>query len=290
MSPKLKKKLIRTLKILVSLGLIVLVFSKLNWNEIGSLIPAIQPIYFLLAILFFLISQLISIFRFNLFIRKEGVRLSFKSNYQLYLLGMFYNFFLPGGVGGDAYKTFALSKSHKKSLKKIGKLVFLERFFGILGIGFLLSFIVLSLQTEYSYFWNLAIFSFGIFMSYIVIQLIIKYFDFSPKRIYLGFFYSILIQLAQILSVVFILKSFSVQDNFLAYLLLFLISSVLSVVSFAGLGIREAVFFYGAKFFDFNPDISAFVALSFSLITAMISFFGIIYLFIPIEIKNKSPK
>ncbi|MFV0304752.1 MAG: hypothetical protein ACK5IC_04625 [Moheibacter sp.] len=86
--------------------------------------------------------------------------------------------------------------------------------------------------------------------------------------------------------VLFILKSFQVEGSYSIYLLLFLVSSVLSVISFAGLGIREAVFYYGATWFQFNSDTSASVALAFSIITAVVSFMGIIYLFKSIPLKK----
>jgi len=284
--PKLKKQFVTTIKILVSLGLIALVFSKLDWSGVRLILKSANPIYFAGAVIFFLISQLISIFRFNIFMRKVGVRLSFEANSKLYLLGMFYNFFLPGGVGGDAYKAFALSKSHKKSLKKIGQVVFVERFLGIVAIGFVLGLLILFLKTEYSYFWNLGIAFCGIISTIIILKLIIRFLHTYKKRVYIGFFYSVLIQIAQLICIFCILKSFGIDDNYLIYILLFLTSSILSVISFAGLGIREAVFFYGAHFFNFDQDISATVALAFSIITAIISFVGIIFLFKPIKMKK----
>lgn len=286
MKPNLRKKLITLIKILVSIGLIGLVFSKLDWMGIREMLRSANLLYFVTAVVLFLISQVISIFRFNIFIRKVGVRLTFEANSKLYLLGMFYNFFLPGGVGGDAYKAFALSKSHKKSLKKVGQVVFVERFLGILAIGFILCLLAVFVNSGYSYYWNLGITLTGILVTLITLRLIIRFLHTYKKRVYIGFFYSILIQLAQLFCVFCILKSFGIADNYLIYLVLFLISSILSVISFAGLGIREAVFFYGAQMFSFNADISASVALSFSLITAVISFVGIIYLFKKIPLKK----
>ena len=288
MKPNQKKQLTTLLKIAVSFALIALVFSKLDWNEIRNLLKIANPFYFAAAVIFFLISQVISVFRFNIFIRKIGVRLTFEANSKLYLLGMFYNFFLPGGVGGDAYKAFALSKSHKKSLKKVGQIVFVERFLGIVAIGFTMCLLIIFIETPYSYYWNWGISLVGFLSTFIFLKLIIRFLHTYKKRIYIGFFYSILIQLAQLICVFFLLKSFQIEDNYLIYLVLFLISSVLSVISFAGLGIREAVFYYGAQWFQFNPDISAAVALSFSLITAVVSFMGIIYLFKKIQLKKNN--
>lgn len=288
MKPKLKKQFITAIKILVSIGLISLVFSKLDWTGIRQMLLSANLYYFATGVILFLISQVVSIFRFNIFIRKIGVRLTFEANSKLYLLGMFYNFFLPGGVGGDAYKAFALSKSHGKSLKKVGQVVFVERFLGIVAIGFMTCVLVLFVSSEFSYYWNLGIALAGFLGTFIFLKLIIRFLHTYKKRIYIGYFYSILIQSAQLLCVFCLLKSFQIESDYLIYLILFLISSVLSVISFAGLGIREAVFYYGANWFQFNADTSATVALSFSLITAVVSFFGIIYLFQSINLKKKS--
>ena len=285
MKPNRKKQLTTLIKIIISIGLITLVFSQLDWRAIRELVKTIRPVYFASAILFFLVSQIISVFRFNIFIRKIGVRLTFEANSKLYLLGMFYNFFLPGGVGGDAYKAFALSKSHKKSLKKVGQIVFVERFLGIVAIGFVLCILLLFIKTPFSYYWNLGISVLGFGATLVFLKLIIRFLHAHKKRMYIGFFYSILIQIAQLICVFFLLKSFQIEENYLIYLVLFLVSSVLSVISFAGLGIREAVFYYGAQWFRFDPEVSATVALSFSLITAFISFLGIIYLFQNIPLK-----
>lgn len=264
-----------------------MVFRQLNWEQIRLTLGQAIPFYFGLAVILFVVSQIISVFRFNLFIRKVGVRIRFKTNLQLYLLGMFYNFFLPGGVGGDAYKAFALSKAQNKSLKKVGQIVFVERFLGILGIGFCLCLLLLFLPFELSYLWNMMVSLVGFTGVFLVLKLIIRWLKIHPKRVYMGMIYSILIQITQIGCVFFILKSFQVDGNYIAYFSLFLISSILSVISFAGLGIREFVFYYGAEWFQFNPDIAAAVALSFSIITAFVSFLGIIYVIKPIQMKKK---
>lgn len=278
MEPKLKKKLQTIFKIVVSLSLIAFVFSKLDWEHIKTVVFSIKLVYFIPAIFFLFISIFFSIIRFDLFIRKAGIRISFWNNVKLNFLGMFYNFFFPGGVGGDAYKIYLLNKTFKKPIKKIGQLVFIERFLGIVAIGFWGSLLILFLETPFSYKWNVLIFCLGILLTIIILRLVTHWFSIYKKRIYLGFFYSIWVQFAQLICVFFILKSLSIQTAFLAYLFMFLISSVLSVISFAGIGVRETVFYYGSTWFDFNQNISVSVALLFSLLTALVSFTGIFFL------------
>lgn len=287
MKPKLKKNLATAIKIAISAVLIWLVFSKMDWKQIGELLWTVNLFYFFLAIVFFLLSQIISIIRFDVFIRKIGIRMSFGVNAQLYLLGMFYNFFLPGGVGGDAYKVYLLNKSHQKSLKKIGELIFIERFIGVLAIGFMACIILFLMSAPFGEIWNFSAGILGIILTLVAIKLLVRYLHSHKKRVHLVFGYSLMVQLAQLLSVFFILSAFHIKDSYLIYMFLFLVSSVLSVISFAGIGIREAVFFYGGQWFGFNPDVSAGIALTFSLFGAVVSFFGIIYLFKPIGLKNK---
>src|SRR5690625_7866997 len=88
---------------------------------------------------------------------------------------MFYNFFIPGGVGGDAYKTYLLSKSFDKSLKRIGKLVFVERFLGLIAIGFILSILSLFIKTPFTYLINLGIFISACLVTFFVLKLLNKW-------------------------------------------------------------------------------------------------------------------
>lgn len=254
----------------------------------SSLLKSARLIYLLLATICFTLSIGISVLRFDLLIKNAGIRLDFRNNSRLYLLGMFYNFFIPGGIGGDAYKAYLLSKSYDKNLKRIARLVFIERFLGLLAIGFILSVLVLFIKTPFSYGYNLGIFITAFILTLLVLKLLVQWLKTHHKRIYLGFIYSVLIQLTQIISILFILKSFDVMDGYISYVFIFLVSSVLSIFSFAGIGIREATFYFGASFFAFNPEISVSIALIFSLITAMISSFGILYSFkiIRIQLKN----
>lgn len=286
MDPKLKKNILAILKILVSLGLLVWVLKQMNWDQIRLTFQTHNPLYFGLGVIFFILSQLVSVVRFNLFLRKTGIRISFLANTKLYLLGMFYNFFIPGGIGGDAYKAFTLSKTFGKPLKSLGQVVFVDRFLGLVAIGFLVCVIAFFIPIPIQPYIKWILILIGIFIIVFILKFTIKLFHSHRKRVYLGFLYSIGVQILQLLSVWCILKSFSIEENPVIYLFMFLISSILSVISFAGVGVREAVFYYGGVWFKFNPDVSASVAISFSLITAIISFFGIFFQLRKINLKK----
>lgn len=264
------------------------VLRQLDWKHIGEIFQKANISFFVLSIVFYIASQLVSVVRFNLFIRKVGIRISFWTNSQLYLLGMFYNFFIPGGIGGDAYKVYLLSKAYKKSLKTLGKIVFLDRFIGLLAIGFGIVFLLMFIEIPFPAYLKWIAIVVGFIGVIIILRLTNRFFHTHKKRIYLGFLYSIIVQGLQLISVWCIMQSFGVEGNTIIYLIMFLVSSVLGIVSFAGLGIREAVFYYGAHWFNFNENTSAIIALSFSLMTAAISFIGIIFIFKKISLQNSS--
>ena len=55
------------------------------------------------------------------------------------MIGIFYNFFIPVGVGGDAYKGVLMNKKFQWSLKKIYKVLILDR---LIGFGVIVCLII----------------------------------------------------------------------------------------------------------------------------------------------------
>ncbi len=274
-----KKKLLSTIvKISISIFLLYLVFTKISFNEIWNTIKSVKAHYILLALIFFILSQWISAKRLLLFFKETGFDLSNKSNNILYLIGMFYNFFIPGGIGGDAYKVYILNKKFKWNLKTLTASVFVDRFIGLTAIGILISILSFNLLPSTIFYWFIPV---GIVMIIGISYFFVKRFF----NIYLNIFnktllLSLVIQLLQVGSVIFIILSLENSTiNFINYILIFLISSVLSIFSFSGIGIREYVFYEASVLLNINSSIAVSIGFLFSIITAVVSLFGIIYHF-----------
>ena len=105
---------------LVSLGALAFVFTKIDFSQMGAILRESRIGLLLLAILVFAASKLIAAFRLNLFFRSIGIRLSEGQNIRLYLLGMYYNLFLPGGITksseGGINKSTLVKASSKSGL------------------------------------------------------------------------------------------------------------------------------------------------------------------------------
>ncbi|MCM5664166.1 lysylphosphatidylglycerol synthase transmembrane domain-containing protein [Galbibacter mesophilus] len=266
------------IKIGVSLVLIIFVFTKIDLKDIWQTLRSTEISFLLLAVASFIFSQIISSYRLNYILHQESMLLSQRSNLKLYFLGMFYNFFIPGGIGGDAYKVYLLNKTFHWPRKKVLKAVFVDRYMGLIAIGFILLALLTKLPWE---FFKTSLFQ-GILLLAAVVGIVVLYkltkylFHLSLKAYYLALLFSLIVQLFQLLSVVFIMKSMSVETLlFPVYLFVFLISSVLSLLSFAGIGIREYIFLQASVYLQLEKNIAISIGAIFSIITAAISLIGI---------------
>ncbi len=133
----MKKTLSFFLKLAVSAGLLFYLFRHTDFRLLWQSFKQIKPSWFLLAILFFFAFQLLSTYRWY----KIAEILGFKKNYlffvRVYFIGVYFNTFLPGLLGGDIVRVFYLVKEGAaKSVASFS--VLYDRGFGLLGALFLL--------------------------------------------------------------------------------------------------------------------------------------------------------
>ena len=77
----------------------------------------------------------------------------------------------------------------------------------------------------------------------------------------------------------------------MAYLFIFMISSVVSVLplTIGGIGSREVTFLYGAKWLELDANTAIGISFVFFLITALVSFLGIVFHFKKPNLETKTP-
>jgi uncharacterized membrane protein YbhN (UPF0104 family) len=276
-----RKHLITALKIGISAVLIYFIFSKINIGEVVETIKRTQALYLLLSILAFVLSKVLYSYRLNLYFHELKIYLTQKSNLKLYLLGMFYNLFLPGGIGGDAYKGYLIKKKFDVETKKVVAVLVLDRLSGMLLLFIYACLLALLLnQVDILLFKPFAII--GLLLSVVVFWILNKkFFPFALPVFWSSFGYSSLVQLFQLISAFLILKALHLEYNTLSYLFIFLISSIVSVLplTIGGIGSREVTFFYGAAWLALDQNASIGISMVFFLITAFVSLLGIVYHF-----------
>jgi uncharacterized membrane protein YbhN (UPF0104 family) len=249
------------LKIAISVAALWYVFSKIDFHEVMSIFASVNYGWLLAATLLFVVSKYFSALRLNVFFSNIGSRLNEAGNLRLYLLGMYYNLFLPGGIGGDGYKVYLLNRQFGIKAKKLFWAVLLAPFTVIPDL--------------YKYI-ALGLIPVSIAVYYLAIS---KFFSDFRQGLNLTNLYSLGVQTAQLISAWFILLANHHHDQALAYLFLFLVSSIVATLPFTigGIGSREITFLFGAEIMQLDIHLSIALSLLFYVITALVSLSGIYY-------------
>jgi uncharacterized membrane protein YbhN (UPF0104 family) len=278
---KTKQRIKFFLKLFFSLACLFFVFKKIDFTEAFLAISSTNIFYIILAIFFYNISQILSAYRINNFYKSSGFYLKPKSNIKLYYIGMFYNMFLPGAIGGDGFKLFML-KRNNPSIKTniLISATLLDRLSGLAVLSFIL-FIFLffsSFRPDWLYYNTLILMTIMlVFPSY---YLFIKlFFQFFLNKFSITTFLSFTVQGFQLICALIILLSLGISGHVIDYLSLFLLSSVAAVLPFTvgGVGARELVFLYGSSYLNINQPLAVSFALLFFIVTAVTAFAGFFF-------------
>ncbi|SEF53883.1 lysylphosphatidylglycerol synthase transmembrane domain-containing protein [Algoriphagus boritolerans] len=279
------------LKLLLTGLALYLVFRKIDTGQLWQITKTIQWIWLIPAVLLFVASKVFTAFRLNLYFKNIGLQISENQNWRLYLIGMFYNLFLPGGIGGDGYKVYLLNKHFKTPVKKLIQSALLDRLGGLVAIVFLLFglFLIVDIQLDFleSQLWNGLMIA-GLLLTIPAFWLAQKFFflDFLPS-FWPANGWSFAGQIAQLICAWFILKSLGITENILAYQLVFLLSSIVAVLplTIGGVGARELVFVYAHAYAGIEETVAVAFSLLFFLISAAVSLVGS---FIKVDLSKKS--
>ncbi|RIW18920.1 UPF0104 family protein [Algoriphagus lacus] len=268
-----------------------LVFRKIDTAQLLELSKAIHWLWLIPAALLFILSKVATAIRLNRYFENIGIQLSELQNWRLYLIGMFYNLFLPGGIGGDGYKVYLLNKAFKTPVKKLLQAALLDRLGGLVAIVFLLFglFLFVDIRIDFleSSAWD-GLMVAGLILTipgfWMVQKVLFK--DFVPS-FWSGNAWSFTGQIAQLICAWFILKSLGISENILAYQLVFLLSSIVAVLplTIGGVGARELVFVYAHTYSGIEETAAVAFSLIFFLISAIVSLAGV---FVKADLTEKS--
>ncbi len=278
------KKLKLAIKILLSLALLWFVLGQIDLDRLLGLLRRCDPWWLIIAFVLYNLSKIIASFRLNYYFKDLGLRLSEWQALRLYYVGMFYNLFLPGGVGGDGYKIYLLQKYHNPGYKPLVAATLLDRLSGLVALLFLAG--VLFLFSSYA-----KLFPWLVWLDIVCLVTLYPIFLLLHKRLF-GRFTTYLwqttllglgVQIVQLLSAYAIIQALPTQVPLIDFLTLFLISSVVAVLplTIGGVGAREFTFLYGMKLLGLDPSSGIAFSFLFFLISALSSVIGIFFVHNP---------
>ncbi|WP_083227917.1 lysylphosphatidylglycerol synthase transmembrane domain-containing protein [Mucilaginibacter sp. PPCGB 2223] len=278
------------LKIAVTVVLLYFVFRKVPFADVKYRLLHANYWWMLAALISFFISMIVSSWRLISFFKSIGLKLNPKFNFRLYLLGLFYNFILPGGIGGDGYKIYLLHKNYNLPAKKVFWAIMFDRLSGLWAIGLItVGLIFLIPQIDIHIGIPLGIFAAASAIYYFVAY---KFFREYTRYFFEAHLKAIFVQGFQVIAIVFVLIGQDFTGKFSPYLLSFLISALATIIpiSVGGAGIRETVFTYLTKWFPMEKSLAVFLPGTFYIISLIVALLGIYYVIRPKRLEDGLPK
>jgi len=267
------------LKIGISLTILVLIIRKIDEKLLLQTIQEIKPLWLAWAIGWFVLSKIISAYRYSLLLSTEDIRLTPRQNLRLYWLGMYYNLLLPGGISGDGYKIKVLMDAFQKPFSRIFTLTLIDRITGVIALGQLCLILLLWIPDLNQYAFLVIP---GFLLSLVLSWLIYRWAKGKLTQIWLRTtLQSIGVQGAQTIATLGLVMAVGQGQHWPDYLILFLASSLVAMVPFTigGAGARELTFLYGSQWLDIHTEKAVAIGFLFYLISTGVSLIGMAFSF-----------
>ena len=131
----MKKAALTALQIIVTVGILFIVFrDPVKRAEMARALGNADPLWLLAGIAIYGVVEIIAGVRWQLLLRVQGIDLSWARVFMLLLIGLFFNFFIPGGTGGDLVKVFYLLKETPGKGAPALLSVLVDRLIGLLAL------------------------------------------------------------------------------------------------------------------------------------------------------------
>ncbi|MEW6215813.1 MAG: lysylphosphatidylglycerol synthase transmembrane domain-containing protein [Nitrospirota bacterium] len=292
MALKRDKIFLLILKLAVSSTLLYIVLSRTGLKQVFSALRGMSLTAFISAIFLYIFAQSISTLRWKLLLPRV---LGFGKLFSLYMIGSFFNTFLPGLIGGDAVKAFYLYRATGSGALTLAS-IFMDRY---LGFVMLMAISTIAFPFGYKYLqgsrieWLVPL----VVLSFIIASLLIfglrlgkrikilsEFYDYfhayrnQKGVIWKALLISALVQLSGIFAIYVLALGIGQHIPFLACLIflpLIILFTTLPI-SISGLGVREGAFVFFFGIIGIKPEVATAISLSWFLTITTGSLVGLV--------------
>lgn len=151
---KHKRLIILIAKLLVTTTLLALVYRKLSLLDLSQTLANIRPWPVLCFMALLVVNTILSAVKWRLFLKADGIDAPVQRLAVSYLIGSFFNMFMPSTIGGDAYRVAVEGRGGQ--LAKSFSSVFADRlsgFVALTGMGLAAALIGLRLVPQTGVIW-----------------------------------------------------------------------------------------------------------------------------------------
>ncbi len=284
---KLSPRTLSILKYLFALTLLTFVVRKVGVEEIEKHLREISPSEGLLALLLASFAQYFSALRMRYFFTAAGFSMSKHYAVVLFYVGAFYNFLLPGGIGGDAYKVILVRKRLEMPAMQGIRIMVADR-----ASGLCIIMLTLFLSLYLSGFGHIISHGNALLIAATIItpvaylfasKILLKQ---NPSDMINSLGFSVIAQLFWMATFAMLWKAIGHGDHLIEYIGLYCAASIASMipVSVGGLGIKEMSYIYGASLMQsfmgitIDADIGVAISLCMFALTFVSSLPGLFWL------------
>jgi uncharacterized membrane protein YbhN (UPF0104 family) len=235
-------------KYLLAVTLLVIILKHAKTDTVIEDLRKIPPLRLLFAFGLISLAQIAGAMRMRFFFHAAGFYLNARFATILYYVGAFYNFLLPGGIGGDAYKVILVRKRLNVTTKQGVLIMLADRASGLCVIMLTMFGALLTLDfSTIPYASPLIVLCMAItvagylFFSYLLFKL--------PPLAMLGSLpYSLATQALWVAGLLTVWAPLSGGRHAVEYIALYCAASITGMlpISVGGLGVKETTYFYGA--------------------------------------------
>ena len=131
----MNKVLISLLKAAIAIAILALLYHNVSRAQVATIFLDVRmgPVFLFFCILF--VNTLLSAWKWKLFLKADGVYIPLRHLFISYLIGTFFNLFLPSTIGGDTYRVFSVKQYSAKFSKSFAS-VFADRLTGFFALAF----------------------------------------------------------------------------------------------------------------------------------------------------------
>lgn len=132
----IKRILIPLIKWGVSGGLVFWLFHRIGGEKILSTFTQVNGGWILAGFFLFLFSHFLGAYQWQVLLKSEKIEFPYSQVLMTYFIGLFFNNFLIGGVGGDLFRVMDVRQNGKKGTSAVST-VFLDRMMGFFVMSWL---------------------------------------------------------------------------------------------------------------------------------------------------------
>jgi len=290
-------------KLLPAIGIIILVYilTTVDIETIISDFSSIKPVYLILSFLSLFPILLMTNFEWQLILKKQKINVSYAYSLKNILIGYFYGFVTPGGLGGYTRILYLKDKSGEPLQKCASNIIILNTIdyislliLGIIG-GILVSSTFPHLLSLIVVVFMVVFFLFLLFLKEDILKIFLnrilrhKFFNMfrekldssidsffidmpSPRALLIPFIVSMLGWILSFSELFLISKLFSIEVPYMYFVLIIAIANVIASlpVTIYGLGTREVAMMSLFSIFNIAPE---------KIVSLSLFWFAIIWLF-----------